>query len=294
MDIFRRGGDSLAGRYLLFHLWPFTLAELTGSPRVLEDFLRSPLEIPATKEKEARTTWDHLGRFGGFPEPFLKGSPAFTRIWSRSYKERIIREDIRDLVNLQKSDMMAILLALLPSRVGSPISMDNLAMDIGVSFDSIKSWLEIFEHFYLIFRIAPWTRKVSRAIRKEKKLYFLDAAQVDSDAARFENLVAVELHRAVRSWTDRGWGDFSLHYVRNKEKEEVDFLLADAGRPLLIIEAKKSDDEPAPAPALRKMQLLLEVPAVQVVDRPGICRIVSNGPHKILVISAERWLAVLP
>ena len=170
--------------------------------------------------------------------------------------------------------------------------MASLARDLNVSFDSIRSWLDIFENFFMIFRIAPWRKKVSRPITKEKKLYLFDYAGIESPAAKFENMVALELLRAVSNWNDLGLGDFSLHYVRNRDKEEVDFLIANRHRPFILIEAKLSDENLSKS--LMKFQKTLNAPAVQLVNKKGICKLVSNNDMKIMVVSADHWLSLLP
>jgi uncharacterized protein DUF4143 len=88
--------------------------------------------------------------------------------------------------------------------------MASLARDIHVSFDSVRNWIEIFENFFMVFRIAPWTRKISRAITKEKKLYLFDYAGVDSPAAKFENNDNQRRSLAVVAAVTKFWGWFYL------------------------------------------------------------------------------------
>jgi len=94
----------------------------------------------------------------------------------------------------------------------------------------------------MVFRIAPWTRKVSRAITKEKKFYRCDYAEIESPVAKFENMVAVELLRGISNWNDLGLGKFSLHYLRIRNKEEVDLLIANNHYPASSLKTKLSDD----------------------------------------------------
>lgn len=291
LDIFRKGGESLAGRYLLFYLWPFTLAELSGKNTPYEDFIKNPQEIYDEK-KENQDIWNNLARFSGFPDPYLTGKERYYRNWSNTYRKQLLREDIRDSADLRNFDSVEILYSLIPSKIGSPLSMAGLARDVRVSFDSIKSWLGLFEKFFLIFRISPWTGKLSRAISKEKKAYLYDFGEIDDPSIRFENMAALELLRAVNNWNNRGLGNYSLYYVRNREKEEVDFLIADKNKPVMLVETKLSDE--SVSKSLRKFQLLLNVPAIQLVNKTGICRLISNEKLKILVISASRWLSRLP
>jgi len=291
LDIYQRSGDSLAGRYLLFYLWPFTLAELANNNLKFNEFMKNPLVIPDTSHK-IRQIWDNLAMFSGFPDPFLNGSEQFYRLWSQTYKKQLLREDIRDLASLRSSDNVEILFSILPSKISSPLSLASLARDLQVSFDSIKKWLEIFERFFMVFRISPWTMKISRAITKEKKVYLYDYGGLESPSAKFENMVALELWRAVANWNNLGFGNFTLHYVRNREKEEVDFLLANNNSPVLLIETKLSDE--TPAKSLRKFQNILNVPAIQLINKGDICKIISNENQKILLINASCWLSILP
>lgn len=292
LDIYQKGGDSLAGRYFLFHLWPFTLAELGKEQVEFRYFLSHPLELNTHRSRELREIWMQLGRMSGFPEPFLSGSPSFYRRWSATYAQQLIREDIRDLTDLKSIKEIETLYLLLPSRVGSPLSLPSLAEDLHVSYNSIQNWLAVFERFYLIFSLSPWTRKISRAIQKERKVYLWDIPRVKDPASRFENLIAVELWRAITAWNDLGWGQFSLHFIKNKEQQEVDFLIANEGEPLFLIEAKLSDSQPSKA--LKIFQAALGIPAVQLINEGDYFKVFTNGGHPLLVAPAYQWLCKLP
>jgi len=291
LDMYQKGGDSLAGRYFNFYLWPLTLAELAGNNLSFEQFSSNFIEVH-TCTNQTQLIWNNLSQFSGFPDPYLNGTDQFYQIWSNTYKKQLLREDIRGLASLRSFDDVEILFSLLPSKIGNPLSMASLARDIHVSFDSVRSWIEIFENFFMVFRIPPWSKKISRAITKEKKLYLFDYASIESPAAKFENMVALELFRAISNWNDLGLGNFSLHYLRNREKEEVDFLLLNNHKPILLIETKLSDD--IAAKSLIKFQKVLNIPAVQLVNKSDICKIVSNGNLKIMIISADHWLSLLP
>jgi uncharacterized protein len=291
LDLYQKGGDSLAGRYFLLYLWPFTLAELCRKNRQFNDFIANPAAISRCPEN-AGTIWKRLTRFSGFPDPYINENEQYYKVWSNTYKKQLLREDIRNVSSFQKFDNVEILFSLLPSKIGSPLSMANLARDIHVSFDTVKKWIGLFENLFLIFRISPWHNKIPKAITKEKKLYLFDYAALDNIASKFENMVALELLRAVSNWRDSGYGEFTLHYVRNRAKQEVDFLIALKNQPLLLIETKLSDT--SISKALLKFQNLLNVPAVQLVNKSGVLRFVSNGHQKILLISADHWLALLP
>jgi predicted AAA+ superfamily ATPase len=292
LDTFQKGGDSLAGRYYLFHLWPLTLAELAGKQTPFNQFFLNPLAVPNTTPPEFADIWNRLTAFSGFPEPYLAAKPASYQRWSTAYHHRLIREDIRDMTAIKAVDQIEALFQLLPSRIGSPLSLTALAEDLKVAYNTIAAWLTVFERFYLIFTIKPWTNAIARSIRKERKTYLLDYALIDDPAARFENMVALELMRAVSSWNDLGLGNFSLHFVRDKEKREVDFLIANRQKPVLLVEAKLGDA--TPSPALIRFQQHLKVPAVQLVHDARHHRLLHNGDNRLLIAPPHLWLPTLP
>lgn len=105
-------------------------------------------------------------------------------------------------------------------------------------------------------------------------------------------MVALELYRAIVSWNDIGYGNFSLHFIKNKEQQGVDFLIANDNEPLLLIEAKSADTRASPA--LLKFQRALNVPAVQLADTGNDFRLISNDANNILIAPAAQWLSGLP
>jgi hypothetical protein len=292
LDIFQKGGDSLAGRYFIFYLWPFTIAELGKRNIKIDKFLSDPLQISMRGKNKLKKIWSLLSELSGFPEPYLSNRLTSYRRWSNTYSQQLIREDIRDLTGIKAVGDVETLYFLLPSKVGSPLSVPSLAGDLKVAYNSIRSWLSVFERFFLVFSISPWTRKIARAIQKERKVYMWDAPLIKDPAARFENMVAMELWRAVTAWNNMGYGRFSLHFVKNKEQQEVDFLIANGREPFLLIEAKLSGIQPSPE--LKKFQRALNIPAAQLTNEGDGYRILSNGEQSILVAPAYQWLSQLP
>ena len=292
LDIYQKGGDSLAGRYFMFHLWPFTLAELGNTNISHNAFRKNPLQITMERAEELEQIWLELLELSGFPEPYLSSRKTTYRRWSNAYSQQLIREDIRDITGIKSIGELETLYHLLPSKIGNPISVPALSRDLKVAYNTVRSWLSTFERFFLIFNLTPWTRRIARAIQKEQKIYLWDSVRIKEPSARFENMVAIKLYRAVSLWNDMGYGRYSLHFIKNKEQQEVDFLIADDHEPVVMVEAKLSDVRPSSA--LIKFQNALRVPAVQLVNEASGFRKISNGVQTILVAQASQWLAMLP
>lgn len=292
LDLYQKGGDSLAGRYYHFHLFPLTIAELGGRNRNFEDFRRDPLRIDMDRREELQVLWTRLSELTGFPEPYLSGKQTVYRRWSNTYAGQLIREDIRDVVDIKAVQSLESLYLLLPSKVGSTLSISSLAEDVRVSYNSVRNWLDVFEQFYLVFGITTWTEKIARAIQKERKFYLWDYPRIKDPAVRLENMAAAELWRAVTLWNDLGYGRFSLHFVRDKANREVDFLIADDNEPFLLIEVRQTETEPSKP--LLFFQERLGTPAVQLTSEGTSYRLYGTGSQKVLVAPAAAWLSQLP
>ncbi|HHD92237.1 MAG TPA: ATP-binding protein, partial [Candidatus Portnoybacteria bacterium] len=196
LDIYQKGGDSLAGRYLMFHLFPFTLSELAKNKRKFTEFIKNPLTgFDLNDEKLTEKIWHNLSELSGFPEPFLKNKKTFWRKWTQIYTHQVIYEDIQSLSDIRRIEQVNLLYSLLSGKIGSPLSINSLAEDLQVAFDTVKNWLSIFDIFYLTFQISPWSKRINRAITREKKIYLFNYPLIVDIAHRFENMAALELYR---------------------------------------------------------------------------------------------------
>ena len=280
LDIFRRGGDSLMGRYLPYRLHPFSVGER------LQPALPDALEFGIAPA----FAWADLMRLGGFPEPLLDGSEARAKRWSRLRAERLLTEDVRDLRNVRDLQVLRMLTDLLPERVGSLLSMNALREVLGVSFATVRDWLAVLEELYHCFTVRPWERRVARAIVSTPKLYLYDPLPIAALPARRENLVALHLLKACHYWTDLAHGVFDLWFVRTKDGTEVDFLVSRDGEPWMLVECKTGDT--APAPALRRFARELGTKHnLQLVEQEGHDRVYAE--HGVRVLSYQRFLAGL-
>lgn len=294
LDLLRRGGDSLVGRYLLFHLFPISFNELCGvggsPPPPAWVGSRAPAEVDWALPAGSSGALDLLLRRGPFPEPLQRDSDRFQRRWSADYLSLLIRGDLRDLTRLAQLDRLETLVDVLPGSVGSPVSYSSLGRDLEVAHSTIRLWLEALRRLYLVFPVRPYAHKVRRALRREPKWYFLDWSHVAAEAPRFENLVASSLAQACQTWTDAGHGRYELRTFRTLDGAEIDFVVLADGRPRAAIEVKSGDLVPSPA-LLRATQYLGPgITSIQVVRRPDVARRVAPD---VWVVSVDRFLAQL-
>jgi len=227
MDVYKKGGDSLMGRYFNYRLHPFSVAEVLHrslQPLSGSDVLQKPQALPEGDYKA-------LLQWGGFPEPFLKRDPRFFNRWSKLREQQLLQEDIRELTRVQELGQLEMLAVLLKGQVGQLTSYTSLAKKVRVSVDTIRRWVVILESLYNCFTVRPWTKNVTRSLLKEPKYYLWDWSQCRDVGARNENFIASHLLKATHCWTDQGLGDYRLHFLRDKEKREVDFLVSKDNHP---------------------------------------------------------------
>ncbi len=281
LETYRKSGDSLAGRFFSYRLHPLTVKEIC---RYLGE--------------ESWEALEKLLLLGGFPEPYLKNSFTFAKRWRRTHIDTIIREDLLDLERVRDIKSIEVLIDLLRYRVGSMTSYSSLANDLQVSVHTVKHWLQILENLYLIFAVRPYHKNIVRSILKEAKYYFYDTGDVvDTPGARLENTVACALLRELHLHEDTTGAKVALHYLRDKEKREVDFLTVVDGIPEQMIEVKVGDDNFSRA-LIRFSKVLPSAAALQVVyklrqhkNREGVKMVPADEFLKNLSVGSHNNLS---
>lgn len=281
LNVYRKGGDSLQGRYHHYRLHPFSLAELSGESKI--KFIPfEPLKIDLQLHEDTLETLFH---FGGFPEPLIKQNNRQLRRWHNEKIDRLFREDIREIEMIRDMGSIQLLSDMLPLRVGSLLSLNSLREDLEVSHRTVSHWMNVLEEFYYHFRIYPFTNHRVRSLKKEPKLYLWDWSEIEDQGKRFENLVASHLLKFVHFLQDHEGYKASLHFLRDKDKREVDFLVAVDDKPWFACEVKLTDAKKSNH--LEYFQDRLKIPYIYQIIKDGKEDYVDKG---IRVLPASKFL----
>ncbi len=267
LNAYRKMGDSLAGRYFQYRLYPFDLKE-------------------AKQLYPQEEAFERLWHCSGFPEPFLKGEPSYYKRWRRSHIDIILRQDLLDLQSIRDIKAIEDLILLLYANVGSPISYANLAHTLEKDAKTIKRWLQLLEDLYIIFKVTPYSKRIARAILKEPKYYFYDFVPIKDNGAKLENVVAAAIMKELHYIEDTCGETCTLYFVKTKEGREIDFLISIEDKPRCLIEVKWSDDAPHKnfsyfeqhLPHVKKIQLVKELKREKTY------------PHGLEIRSLVNWL----
>jgi len=242
--------DSLAGRMAIVNLFPLAQAEIRRQKPV---FLKSgfrgkpgpPGQIVVGKALvEAVLT-------GGYPEMLKRPRPERRRAWARDYIRAIVERDVRDIAEIEKLDRMPRLLRVLAQRSAQLTNFAQMGGEIGFDEKTTAKYTAILEQLYLVRRVEPWFRNELSRLVKTPKLHFLDsglqaallgatAERIAKDRTLFgrllETFVFSELLKEA-SWLDTGC---AIYHYRDKDQDEVDFVVEDAAGAVVGIEVKAS------------------------------------------------------
>ena len=245
-EVMRGVQESLAGRVVILNLFGLSLAEKGISPDV------SPKDL--------------------FEELFIGGFPALrtaeSSVWARfmsSYVQTYVQRDVAELLGIQKRREFELFLKACAIRTGQLINYEALARDSAISPGTAKEWLSILEDSFLIRLVHPYFSNRAKRLIKTPKLYFLDtglcaylAGWRESEHIRlgpwagafFETAIFGEL---MRYHSHRGL-DYQIHFWRDKEGNEIDFLLEARGQ-VVPIEVKLGTPNPRDLLQLDRLEI---------------------------------------
>jgi len=240
-----------------------------------EETAQDYIEAQLSQKKDQQKILEAFLDFSPFPEPLLKGSGAFSRKWHENYFEKLIHEDLRDISQIQMLDRMLDMVMLLPDRIGSPLSVNALAQDIEVNFNTAKNFIKFLRLGYLLFELPPFYRQKTRFVRKEKKVYFYNWSLIQDEGARFENLVAMELKCRIDLFKEICDESYDLFFVRSKDGKETDFLITKDNNPYLLVEAKLKSTE-IDRHHYHHSKILGDIPFIQLVREPNVKQVKNS------------------
>lgn len=207
--------ESLTGRKYEFFLYPFSLEELK--------IIYSEIEIKRLMEERLI--------FGLYPEIVLGEDEKQKKIknLARSYSYK----DILQYQNIKNPEILEKLLQALALQIGNEVSYNELSALVGVSKNTVESYLRILEQAFIIFRIGPFSRNLRNELKKLRKIYFYDIGirnalinnfnplNLRSDVgALWENFLIAERMKLLNNHEIDAKG----YFWRTRQRQEIDYL----------------------------------------------------------------------
>jgi hypothetical protein len=240
--------ESLAGRMEIVNLLPLSQAEIH---RRRPGFLRAAFEGKAGRCGETITGRQLVDAVltGGYPEMLRRKRPERRRAWARDYVRAIVQRDVRDIAEVEKLAQMPRLLQVLAHYSGQLTNFTEIGGQVGFDDKTTRKYIGILEQLYLVRRVEPWFRNQLKRLVKTPKLHFLDSGllaallaitpeRIRLDRAIFgrllETFVFTELIKQI-AWTGNAC---ALYHYRDKDQDEVDFVVEDESGAVVGIEVK--------------------------------------------------------
>ncbi len=234
--------ESLAGRASWFYLNSLSVHEIK----------RAFPDIPI----------DEILFRGGWPE--LYTDPSLSPVtFLNDYLRSCVEKDIVLSAGILKQESFSRFLALLASRTGTLLEYSGFAGDCGIRSVTVKEWVGLLERSDFVHRLTPYFTNLTTRLTKTPKIYFLDSGLAvrlqgwrekmpllmsPQAGPLFESLVFAEIVKYIRN---RG-RDWTVHFWRTREGEEIDFLIITASGAVVALDAKMSVQalQPFPLPRL--------------------------------------------
>ncbi len=241
--------DSLAGRVETVRLLPLSQAEMHGQAST---FLANVFAGRLPKRMLPLVLDDALVDVvlkGGFPEA-VKRPKARRRVdWLMSYLGSLLQRDVHDLGQINRAVVLPRLAQILASMSGQLLNVTRVAQMLGVSRLTTQRYIDALENLFLVYTLPPFHSNALKRLIKSPKLHLLDSgllAAVGNSTAEALRWDRTPLGRLLECFvlgellkmSDSASGRYRLSHFRDKQQNEVDFVLEDSGGSVVGIEVK--------------------------------------------------------
>lgn len=230
--------ESLSGRKIIFELFPLDFEEFLLFRNYKKEFYEKFKEKEKNKNKivyeKIKKLYEEYVDFGGFPQVVLAENIEKKKELLSDIFKSYFEKDVQSLADFKEINKFRDLLLLLLKRIGTKLDISKLSSELGVSRETIYSYISFLEKTYFINLILPLTKSIDREVSGTKKVYICDNGIAKyigrcDDGNILENAVFNNL---------RSYGE--IKYYERRSGGEIDFILSDKN---IALEVKNKGDE---------------------------------------------------
>jgi hypothetical protein len=274
--------ESLAGRVAILDLKGFSLKEIENEKQIpfipTIDFIEQMKKN--SKFQDLTSIYEYIWK-GSYPD--INVNNTNWEIFYSSYLQTYIERDIKDLSAVKNEMNFLKFLKILASRTGQMLNYTDIASEVGISINTIKSWISILVSSNIVYLLQPYFSNLNKRLVKTPKIYFLDtglcsyltnwdsAKTLESGAmsgAIFETFIVSEI---IKSYVHNAKTP-NIYYYRDKDKKEIDIII-EKNNKLYPIEIKKTAN-----PDKNMLKHFSVIPKEQLSDGAVICLCKSDFP----------------
>ena len=230
--------ESLAGRKFVFELYTLDFEEFLIFKRQEKKFHQNFKDQDKQKNiigyEKYKKLYDEYLEYGGFPQVVLEDSIDSKKEKLNDIFKSYFEKDVQILADFRDINAFRDLLFLLLERTGSKLDVSKLSKEVGVSRETVYSYISFLQNTYFIDLIPPFTGNVDREVSGAKKLYVCDngiASQFSqiSQGSLLENVVYKNIKKYGR-----------IKYYQKRSGQEIDFVIPEKK---IALEVKRKGDD---------------------------------------------------
>lgn len=248
--------DSLTGRIFVLSLRTMTQGEILGKkPHFLEKAFNEEFPINQDIEPCSRESVYDLAIRGGYPQTILLDCEQ-RALYFQSYIQSQLLYDLTRQWDLRRYKDLASLLQIFAVYSSKPLNIQEICRKISGNALTVSSYLNALEAMYLIDELPAWKSKDYKIGSKTPEIFLTDSAlmahllniHTTDDLLSSQEKMANEGGKLVETWAYTQlipevelhplW---KMHHFRNKNNQEIDFLITDEKNRKLGIEIKAAE-----------------------------------------------------
>ncbi|HEX5009893.1 MAG TPA: ATP-binding protein [Planctomycetota bacterium] len=227
-DLLRQSSESLAGRIAYHELAPFTMDEAVRGGR--------------------RADLERLWLRGGFPGSFLADDDAASWEWRGQFIDTWLERDVPQLGPRLPAAQVRRLWSMLALGQGDQLNAARLAAGLGVSANTLRSWLDVLTDLYMVRQLPAWSGNSRKRLVRSPKVYVRDSGLVhrlaqipDTETLLGHPLCGLSWEGfAIEQLLARVSDSWQASYYRTSAQAEIDLVLEGPRRQVLAIEVKRT------------------------------------------------------
>jgi predicted AAA+ superfamily ATPase len=241
--------ESLAGRIETIPLLPLSRSELLRRKRTrfIDSTFRG--EVPEPAEALSPDTLVRLVATGGYPEALARRTERRRQDWYRAYVESIVARDVPEIASLARPNQIPRLLQFAAQLAGCLVNLSEIGRSVALDHKTADSYLRVLEQLFLVHRLPPWSRNELSRLVKTPKLHFVDSglltalrgyttARLRAERGLLGPLLEAFIYSELLKLSSVSEEHVNLFHFRDRDQNEVDFVLENAQGQIVGIEVK--------------------------------------------------------
>ena len=284
--------ESLAGRCIIYELYPLTLPELATTDwndaiilsewqKILNGDTDTSTLLPSflmdKRQSSKLTSWQHYLKYGAYPalvDEEMNDEDKY--VWLKNYVNTYLERDVRDLASFRDLEPFIKLQRAVATYTGSLFNASNFARDLGVNSKTVQRYLEYLRLSYQVIILPAWERNTTKRLTKAPKIHFMDNGVLQAvlqkrggiNGNEFESLIISEIYKQAKNI----FADVSFYHLRTQDGREVD-LLVETQNGYYAFEIKMAD-------RISAIDARHLINIETILDKPLICGFILSNDNE--------------